>query len=463
MEVHFIDVGQGAATLVEFPCAAILIDTGGENNGSFDSNTELVAYLDDFFNRRTDLNRTLHSLILSHPHIDHTRGVQEVLNRYKILNAVTNGLEEGSGKNGQVALHRKASASEGGEGELIGFVAAQVKDIPKNQGLTNNVIDPVQCPTIDPKITLLWGSVEDDLGWKRAVFNNLNNHSAIVRIDFGQSSILIQGDLEETAIPDFVEHYSGSNLLAANVYQVGHHGSANGTTDDLLQAVAPKIAVMEMGPDTRHATFSAWGFGHPRKTTVDRLERFVTNSRKEVTVDVATGQHEFQPQVIKKAIYGTGWDGTVVLESDTAGQWRLLSPAAATASVDRLNINTATVEELIGLPMIGEARAKAIVDYRNRNGQFTTVDKLLEVKGFGPATLTGIRNRVTTGTSDARMVAEAAHAPTVTKTEVPPPAVPAGMSSGRVEIVLSNGRRMIVDAGIDVAALARLVVALERP
>jgi len=111
MQVHFIDVGQGAATLIEFPCAAILVDTGGENNGDFDSNSELLSYLDDFFGRRSDLKNTLHSLMLSHPHIDHTRGVKDVLGRYKILNAVTNGQEEGSGKSGQIALHRRASAS----------------------------------------------------------------------------------------------------------------------------------------------------------------------------------------------------------------------------------------------------------------------------------------------------------------------------------------------------------------
>jgi competence protein ComEC len=393
MQVHFIDVGQGAATLVEFPCAAILVDTGGETNPGFDSNPELVAYLDGFFNRRSDLNKTLHSLILTHPHIDHTRGVEDVIARYKILNAITNGQEQGTGQAGQIALHRKVAASEG-TNTPIGFVVAQVKDIPKNQGLTNDVIDPVKCPTVDPKITLLWGAVEDNLGWKRADFNNLNNHSAIIRVDFGRSSILIQGDLQDADIPDFRAHYANSALLAADVYEVGHHGSANGATDALLQAIAPKIAVMEMGPNTRHATFSAWGYGHPRKTTVDRLANFVSNSRNQVTADVATGQRQFQPQVINKAIYGTGWDGNVVLESDTAGTWRALNPAMA--SSDRLDINAATAEELTSLPMIGVVRAKAIVDYRQQHGPFSSVDKLLDVKGIGPATLTGIRDRVIT-------------------------------------------------------------------
>src|SRR6266849_463774 len=81
LRAHFIDVGQGAATLVEFPCAAVLIDTGGEENGDFNSTVALMDYLDTFFNGRVDLNRTLHSIILTHPHVDHTRGVSDVIAR----------------------------------------------------------------------------------------------------------------------------------------------------------------------------------------------------------------------------------------------------------------------------------------------------------------------------------------------------------------------------------------------
>src|SRR5215510_11549491 len=119
---HFIDVGQGAATLVEFPCAAVLIDTGGEANGDFDSSVALMDYLDTFFNGRVDLEKTLHSIILTHPHIDHTRGVADVLGKYRIRNAVTNGQETGSGKYGQIALHKKVAESESTGTEPIGFV-----------------------------------------------------------------------------------------------------------------------------------------------------------------------------------------------------------------------------------------------------------------------------------------------------------------------------------------------------
>src|SRR5947208_1830856 len=75
MRVHLINVGQGCATLIEFPCAAILIDTGGESDSLFNSSDSLKAYLEDFFDKRTDLNHTLQCVYLTHPHIDHTRGI----------------------------------------------------------------------------------------------------------------------------------------------------------------------------------------------------------------------------------------------------------------------------------------------------------------------------------------------------------------------------------------------------
>src|SRR5712692_11496577 len=67
MRIHLVDVGQGASTLIEFPCAAMLIDTGGESNKDFDSTKSLMEYLNTFFEGRPDLKSTLHSLVLTHP------------------------------------------------------------------------------------------------------------------------------------------------------------------------------------------------------------------------------------------------------------------------------------------------------------------------------------------------------------------------------------------------------------
>lgn len=59
-----------------------------------------------------------------------------------------------------------------------------------------------------------------------------------------------------------------------------------------------------------------------------------------------------------------------------------------------VNINTASVSELIGLDGIGETRAKAIIEYREANGGFKSVDELTKVSGIGEKTLGKIRAKI---------------------------------------------------------------------
>jgi competence protein ComEA len=66
-------------------------------------------------------------------------------------------------------------------------------------------------------------------------------------------------------------------------------------------------------------------------------------------------------------------------------------------AVDKVNINTATEKELAKLPGIGATIAKRIVEYRNANRGFKSIDELKKVKGIGSKKFEAIKDRVTVG------------------------------------------------------------------
>jgi competence ComEA-like helix-hairpin-helix protein len=393
MKVHIIDVGQGSAALVEFSCGVILVDVGGEKNGLFDSSTEINDYLNEFFARRTDLNNTIDLLVLSHPHIDHTRSVKDIGEHSKIFSVLTNGQESGSGRYGQIYIQKKIAEAEGTSttDDDIGFWECRTSSIP-NGGITNPFIDPINCTNGDPSIKVLWGFVPTDPGWGQSAYGDQNNHSVVFRIDYGQSSILFTGDLEEEAIEALLDKYHGSNILDTDVYVVGHHGSKNGSTAELINAITPEIAVISFGNPNRELSWTAWAYGHPNKFIVEMLEMGVSATRQPKEVWVADGAKNFNSTVMSKAIYGTGWDGDITLEGTFSGQWTVQGEDTNTALI---NVNTADLTTLESLPSVGSVRAKAIIDYRNANGNFSRVEDLDNVPGIGPATIARIRDFVT--------------------------------------------------------------------
>jgi competence protein ComEC len=321
MLVHFIDVGQGAATLFEFADGAVLVDTGGEENRFVHSDALLQTYLDAFFARRADLHGHLASVILTHPHLDHTHGVHVVIEHYAPGNVVTNGQTYGSGSAQQNELIHWAA-----DHHDVGYEAVALDHIPP-RGLTDAVIDPVHGAGVDPVLTVLWGQVASDPGWGAKDFKNNNNHSVVVRVDFGKASVLVTGDLEEPAIRDILKRYQGTRLLDADIYEVGHHGSINGTIPEFVDAVTPSYAVIECGRPDHEAQFCAWAFGHPRAEVVEMLQQRIPTPRPEIQVQVGLHAKTFEARTVSKAIYATRWDGNVVLEVSADGGIRRVEPA----------------------------------------------------------------------------------------------------------------------------------------
>ena len=344
MRVHFIDVGQGDATLLEFPAGVALIDAGGERYpkqewkpAKFDGGQMLMDYLEAFFEENPKYGNRLNLLVITHPHKDHTLRIPDVLERYKPKNVVHNGQWKGSGIEGQDIARDYLRDSEASGWYVLN------RTIEPGRGFSNETIDPIGgvAGGTDPGFQVLWGQVVDQSDWKWNDFSDENNHSIVLRVDFGRASLLFTGDLEESrkgkrsGIERLLEKHKGSDVLDVDVYQVGHHGSHNGNSDELMAAMTPKIAVISCGPPTERGGYSAWEHAHPRTETIKELESGVSCRRPPLAVEIFD-RHDDDPRAwtIRKAIYCTGWDGTVVLEAKPNGFWSVIEPLNQTLQCD---------------------------------------------------------------------------------------------------------------------------------
>ncbi|GEC92162.1 ComEA family DNA-binding protein [Brevibacillus brevis] len=86
--------------------------------------------------------------------------------------------------------------------------------------------------------------------------------------------------------------------------------------------------------------------------------------------------------------------GAAAPVSTSIGLVQSSARVSTTGASTTININTATVEELMSLPGIGEARAKAIVDYRSKQGPFRSADDLKQIEGIGEKMFARIKDRL---------------------------------------------------------------------
>jgi beta-lactamase superfamily II metal-dependent hydrolase len=333
MRAHFVYVGQGAGAILEFPCGVAVIDTGGEFGPGVAQGGKLFAdYLDAFFAARPQLNRTIDVLFTSHPHTDHMKGLSLLIPNgqpaYRIRNIVDNGQTGSDGALGKQTDARNAARSAG-----AGYSAVRLQDQFSATGSTNAVIDPFKCPTVDPIITAFWGSRNEAVTPSAQPFahkyNNPNEHSVVLRVDFGKASFLFTGDLMKDGLKDMLSEYaSNPKVFDVDVYHVGHHGADNGTSEALLRRLTPKIAIISMGDNSQQKPSTAWDHGHPRLTTLASLQKanvgVSTTRPPKVFWGASAEETPFTPVTINKAIYGTGWEGSIILEAKSDGTYKIV-------------------------------------------------------------------------------------------------------------------------------------------
>lgn len=217
LAVHFIDVGQADAALLLCGEHAMLIDGGNVEDSSL-----VVSYLSGRGVEHLDY------LVCTHAHEDHVGGLSGPLNTCTV---------------GEV-LAPVSEYDSKAFGDFLKYTQAQ--------GLTPRRPDPDETFALGSAVVTVLGPRKD--------YEETNDTSLVLRVDFGETAFLFTGDMERTAEADLLE--AGCDLEAA-VLKVGHHGSASSTSYPFLRAVMPQWAVISVGTDN--------SYGHPSPEVLSRL------------------------------------------------------------------------------------------------------------------------------------------------------------------------------------------------
>jgi beta-lactamase superfamily II metal-dependent hydrolase len=311
MTVHYIDVGQGDAILIELPKAAIMIDAGGEDTGDSRFRDHLLDYLNKMFDRRKDLNYTIDVLIVTHPHLDHTRYLPDLMKTFKVKALVDGGNRLGSGIS-QLNLARQSMAARKAKYVIARESSAKLIDY-------NNVFSSIRTTDKDVSLRLLNGARDCD---------DANNDSLVLWLSYRDTTFLFTGDASSQndkkcrdEVSMLLDRYQNSGNLKANVLKVNFHGSASGVTDEWMKAVSPRFSIISAGRSDEEfrfpGQFHAWQFGHPRESAVRIIQGRTFGIREPKTVTMMrAAQMQSKPVLMNAAIYCTCWDGDIRVTTD---------------------------------------------------------------------------------------------------------------------------------------------------
>ena len=280
LQVHILDVGpvEGDSILIIAPGGkSVLIDAGDAGKGK--------VVLDAL--KRYKVER-LDYFITTHPHPDHLGGADEVLNAVKVGTVIDNGVDLStpepettpSAKGSKVKPAPTPPPAKKKTKTVNSFFDEYAAALKKNGAqhekaqsgkkydLGGGAILTVLAPS-DPFFT------KDHM---KAGGNETNANSIVVRLDYGEFSMLLMGDAEAQT----EERLLGKDLnLKVNVIKIAHHGSKYATTESFIKRVQPEAAVISNG---------AWNrYGHPAQAVLDRLKAakaklYRTDLQGEITI-----------------------------------------------------------------------------------------------------------------------------------------------------------------------------------
>lgn len=224
LRLHFVDVGQGDATLAMLPGGTVVVVDGGPDWSLLSAVGEHLP----FFSRKIDL------LVLTHPHLDHVASLPELVQRYHIGAVLMAGTPYPSG--------RYAAFAEALQQRGVPVLDVRQRHIALESGATLDVLWPPPAAV---------GMAAKDV----------NAVSVVTLLTAAGHRVLLTGDAEKNAERALL---SAKIDLRADVLKVGHHGSRDSSTAEFLRAVRPAIAIVSSG--------SGNTYGHPHPEALQRLQ-----------------------------------------------------------------------------------------------------------------------------------------------------------------------------------------------
>jgi len=224
LHVSFLDVGEGDAILIQKGEQQFLVDGGPNAQAAVLEMSKKMPFWD----------RSVEAVILTHPDADHLTGLVEVAKRYRVGQVFSANLTDRS------ALFREWADT---------ISARHVKQTLTTAGQRISLGKDITIAVLNPPSPAFSGTESD-----------INNNSVVLRLTYGNVSILLTGDLQSEGETALIMHRAN---LASTVLKVGHHGSASSTSQEFLSVVDPQVAVISVSKDNSYAL--------PNRAVVSRL------------------------------------------------------------------------------------------------------------------------------------------------------------------------------------------------
>lgn len=215
LQVHFIDVGQADAILIDNQTFEVLIDAGNNKDGA-----AVAAYLADYVDGALDV------VIATHPDADHIGGLDDVLQAFDVSKII----DSGAAKDTKTYKEYWQAAQNEANCEIV-YDADMLLDI--GGGGMLEIIE-----------------TGDD-------YKDANDNSVVAKLTYGNVSVLLTGDMEKEA-----ETTNLSRFGKVTVLKAGHHGSATSSSQALLDILQPEYVIISAGRDN--------SYNHPHQKVLQR-------------------------------------------------------------------------------------------------------------------------------------------------------------------------------------------------